>query len=218
MKQFLTPIALLLLAIPASAQQEETYDYFGHNRQMVRNGVQAVLQCNGLFTSNRDIERVFRHELAYLDNDRFGGIVGTAEGGEYEVYDELKAVAIGGPTTGPTIRAAFREGIGCVVMAPDQTFDDIDSLPRLALPYPDFDPALTEWPNGDLVAEKPLPDYIDEDELQAASDWAFVRESREQVTLSLMIVHRGDVIHERYDKDTNMHTRTRTWTTAKSIA
>jgi CubicO group peptidase (beta-lactamase class C family) len=33
-----------------------------------------------------------------------------------------------------------------------------------------------------------------------------------------MVVHKGDVILERYDNDTDMHTRTRTWSTAKSIA
>lgn len=212
---------MLLLALyssSATAQQEETFDYFSANRQMVRNGVQSVLLCNGLFTSNRSLQRVFRHELAYLDNERFGGIVGTPDGGEYEVLEDLKAVAVGGPSTGPVIRAAFREGIGCVVMAPDQTFDDIDTLPKLDLPYPDFDPALTDWPNGDVVAVEPLPDYIDEDELEAASDWAFVRDSREQVTLSLLVVHKGKLIHERYDNDANMQTRTRTWSTAKSIA
>ncbi|MFT5500650.1 MAG: CubicO group peptidase (beta-lactamase class C family) [Woeseiaceae bacterium] len=223
MKRLLISVFLMLvgssaIAQQATAQQVESYDYFGENRQMIRNGVQAVLQCNGLFTSKRELRHVFRHELAYLDNDRFGGIVGTPDGGEYEVHEDLQAVAIGGPTTGTTIRAAFREGIGCVVMAPDQTFDDIDTLPKLEMPYPDFDATLTEWPNGDLVPEKALPNYIDEDELQAASDWAFVRESREQVTLSLMVVHKGDIIHERYDNNADMTTRTRTWSTAKSIA
>ena len=212
------PLLALLLSCFASAQQEETYDYFTANRQMIRNGIQAVLMCNGLYTSNRQLRQVFRHELAYLTPERFGGPVGTADGGEYETHDALKAVAIGGPGTGPTIRAAFREGIGCVVMAPDQSFDDIDSLPTLGLPYPDFDPALTAWPNGDLVPEKSLPDYIDEDALLSASDWAFVRESREQTTLSLLVVHKGDIIHERYDNGANVNTRTRTWSTAKSIA
>lgn len=208
----------VLACPPVVAQQVDSYDYFTANRQMIRNGVQAILQCNGLFTSGRTLRQVFRYELPYLDNDRFGGIVGSAAGGEYEVHEDLKAVAIGGPNSGPVIRAAFREGIGCVVMAPDQTFDDIDSLPELTLPYPDYDPALTEWPNGDLIPEKPLPDYVDANALQEASDWAFVRDSREQVTLSLIVVHKGDVIHERYDNDTSMHTRTRTWSTAKSIA
>jgi CubicO group peptidase (beta-lactamase class C family) len=54
--------------------------------------------------------------------------------------------------------------------------------------------------------------------LQAASDWAFDRESPEQVTLSLLIVKGGDILHERYAPGVNMKTRTRTWSTAKSIA
>ena len=105
---------VLLLAFLCSnaaiAQQEETYDYFGANREMIRNGVQAILMCNGLYTSNRPLRQVYRHELAYLTPERFGGPVGTPEGGEYETNDQLKAVAIGGPTTGPTIRAALSRG------------------------------------------------------------------------------------------------------------
>ena len=103
-------------------------------------------------------------------------------------------------------------------MAPDQAFDDIDSLPTLTLPYPDYDPATTAWPMGDLIEDKPLPGYIDEDALLSASDWAFVRETPEQVTLSLLVLHKGEIIHERYDNGTDMTTRTRTWSTAKSIA
>lgn len=214
-------ISLLLTLLAGglvNAQQADNYDYFADNRQLVRNGVQAVLMCNGLFTSNRDLRMVFRHELAYLTPERFGGPVGSADGGEYVINEDLQAVAIGGPNTGPTVRAAFREGIGCVVMPPNQSFDDIDALPRLDLPYPEYDPSLTAWPNGDQVPDQPLPDYIDEDALLSASDWAFVRESREQTTLSLIVVHRGDIIHERYDNGANQTTRTRTWSTAKSIA
>ncbi|MGI9263063.1 MAG: serine hydrolase domain-containing protein [Woeseiaceae bacterium] len=211
-------VLILLISGLTNAQQADTYDYFADNRQLVRNGVQAVLMCNGLFTSGRDLRMVFRHELAYLTQERFGGPVGTANGGDYVVNEDLMAVAIGGPNTGPVVRAAFREGIGCVVMPPDQSFDDIDALPKLELPYPDYDATLTEWPNGDQLPDKPLPDYIDEDALLSASDWAFVRESREQTTLSLVVVHKGDIIHERYDNGANQSTRTRTWSTAKSIA
>ena len=42
-----------------------------------------------------------------------------------------------------------------------------------------------------------VPDGVDASALAAASDWAFDRESPEQVTLSLMVVHRGKIIHER---------------------
>jgi CubicO group peptidase (beta-lactamase class C family) len=210
--------ALHLMSMTGLAQQAEEFEYFEANRQMVRNGVQAVLMCNGLFTSNHSLREVFRYELAYLSPTRFEGPVGSPEGGEYEIDEARQAVSVGGPTSGTVVRAAFREGIGCVVMAPDQTFDDIDSLPMLDLPYPDYDPATTPWPMGDVVEDKPLPDYVDEDALLSASDWAFVRDTREQVTLSLIVMHKGDIIHERYDNGADMSTRTRTWSTAKSIA
>jgi hypothetical protein len=130
MKRFILPLALLVPCV-CQAQQTDDFDYFAANRSMIRNGVQAVLMCNGLFTSGRTLGQVFQQELAYLPEP-----VGTVDGGEYTIRPELKAVAVGGPESGQVIRAVFREGIGCVVMAPDQGFDEIDSLPVLELPYP----------------------------------------------------------------------------------
>ena len=204
---------LCLAGIPPVAQAVGEFDYFTANRAMIRNGVQAVLMCNGLFTSHRTIDQVFAQELRYLQDP-----VDMANGGDYLADTVRKAVAIGGGESGPVIRAAFREGIGCVVMGPEQTFDAIDSLPMLELPLPAGDADTIPWPNGDLVAEKPLPDTVDAAALLAASDWAFERESPEQLTLSLMVVYEGDIIHERYAEGVDRHTRTRTWSTAKSIA
>ena len=207
-------IALALLApAAAAAQQERSYDYFAPQREMIQRGVQAILQCNGLFTGDRTLEQVFEQELAYLPDP-----VGTAEGGDYVVDRERKAVAIGAPGAIPTMRAAFREGIGCVILSPDQTFDDIDDLPILEAPPPAGDPSAVAWPDGDLVMSRPLPAGVDPGALQAASDWTFDRESPEQVTLSLIVVHDGQIIHERYAPGIDMFTKTRTWSTAKSIA
>jgi CubicO group peptidase (beta-lactamase class C family) len=203
----------LLLTSGINAQQEERYDYWGFNREMVRHGQQAVMTCNGLFTSNRAIEQVFDQELAFLPEP-----VGTPAGGDYVIDWARKTVAISGMDGMPTIRAAFREGLGCVIMSPDQTFDDIASLPVLNLAPPPGDPATIPWPNGDLVEDTLLPPNVDTAALHAASNWAFDRESPEQVTLSLMVVHRGKIIHERYAPGVNVSTRTRTWSTAKSIA
>ena len=197
----------------AASPQVEDFDYFTANRTMIRNGVQAILMCNGLFTSGRTLEQVFAQELAYLSKP-----VGTVDGGEYLIDRENKAVAIGGEASGPVIRAAFREGIGCIVMAPNQDFDDIDSLPVLDLAYPAGDPASMPWPVGDVVGDEDLPGNVDLGALAAASDWAFDRDSPEQDTLSLLVVHKGKIIHERYADGVDMRTRTRTWSTAKSIA
>ncbi len=142
----------------------------------------------------------------------------SAEGGAYRINRGLHAVAVGGGVEGPIIRAAFREGVGCVVMSPTQDWSDIKDLPEQVLPPLAGDPAKIDWPMGDRIQGKPLPSQIDAAALQAASDWAFERSTPEQDTLSLLIVHRGDIVHERYATGIDMTTRTRTWSTAKSIA
>lgn len=214
MKSYLTT-AFFLTAILTTAmcQQQETYDYARSQREMVQNGVQAVLMCNGLFTSERTIEQVFEQELAFIRQP-----VGTPQDGDYQLDWDRKTVAVGTPGGTPVMRAVFREGLGCVILAPDQTFEVIDELPKLDMPPLPGDPATIPWPDGDLVAEKPLPVGVNAERLAAASDWAFDRESPEQVTLSLLVVHKGQVIHERYAEGVKPSTKTRTWSTAKSIA
>ena len=202
-----------LASAPLLAQQEESFDYWRPQREMIRYGQQAIFTCNGLFTGDRTLEQVYDQELAFLRQP-----VGTADGGDYEIDWERRAVAIGAPGGTPIMRAAFREGIGCVILAPDQTFEDIDDLPEITLAPPPGDPATIPWPDGDLVEDTGLPDGVDAGALQAASDWAFFRDTPEQVTLSLMVVHDGKIIHERYAPGVDMRTRTRTWSTAKSIA
>ena len=215
MKRLIITILNIMLLIPilAVAQQEETYDYWQHQRDMVRRGQQAIFMCNGLFTSNRSLEQIFEQELAF-----FRAPIGTSEGGDYEVNWDRRAVAIGAPGAVPVMRAAFREGIGCVILPPDQSLEDIDRLPELTLPYPPGDPAQIPWPDGDLIESTGLPANVDEEKLLAASNWAFDRESPEQVTLSLVVVYNGQIIHERYAPGFDVTTRTRTWSTAKSIA
>jgi CubicO group peptidase (beta-lactamase class C family) len=192
----------------------QNYDYWAPQRDMIRYGQQAIFMCNGLFTSNRTLEQVFAHELKFLPTP-----VGTPQGGDFVIDKERKAVAIGKPGGAtPVMRAVFREGIGCVILAPNQTFDDIESLPKLTTPPPAGDPVKIAWPDGDLVTKQVFSPGIDPAKLQAASDWAFNRPSPEQDTLSLLVVHKGRIIHERYAEGVDMTTRTRTWSTAKSIA
>ena len=203
----------LAAPMPAAAQPQSSFDYWQWNREMIQRGQQALLMCNGLFTSNRSLDRVFAQELAFLPEP-----IGTAAGGDYVIARERRAVAIGKPGGVPVMRSAFRAGVGCVMLAPDQTFDDIAGLPILDVPPPAGDPAAIPWPDGDLLDDAPLPSGIDQDALLAASNWAFDRESPEQVTLSLLVVHGGRIVHERYAPGVTIATRTRTWSTAKSIA
>lgn len=207
-------LALPALPVPVRAQEQEAaYDYWRFNRKVIQHGVQAVLMCNGLFTSERTLEQVYDQELAYLENP-----VGSPRGGDYVVDRRRKAVAVGEPGGTPVMRAAYREGLGCVVMSPDQTFEEIESLPSLEMPPPPGDPDTIPWPQGDLTTDEPPPARVDPAALQAASDWAFHRESPEQVTISLLVVLGDRIIHERYAPGFDVSTKTRTWSTAKSIA
>ena len=94
-----------LFTAPAAGQQAETYDYWQPQQQMVRYGQQAIVMCNGLFTSFRTLEQVFAQELAFLAKP-----VGTASGGDYEIDNERRAVTIGSGHGVPKMRAVFREG------------------------------------------------------------------------------------------------------------
>ena len=215
MKRLANSIFTLTLLLPIStlAQQEENYDYWQPQRAMVQRGQQAIFMCNGLFTSKRTLEQIFAQELAF-----FREPIGSADGGDYNIDWNRRAVEIGASGAVPVMRAVFREGIGCVILPPDQTLADIDGLPELTLPLPPGDPARIPWPNGDLVNSGGLLAGVDAVALQAASDWAFDRDSKEQITLSLIVVYNGEIIHERYADGFDVSTRTRTWSTAKSIA
>lgn len=212
MKPFGLSLLVLFYWNIVFAQQKETYDYWKTDREIINKGVQAILMCNGLFTSERSLEQVFDQELAYLKNP-----IGTSKAGDYKVDWDQKTVAVG-VAPNEIMRAVYRKGIGCVILAPDQTFANTSELPMLDLAPLEGDFNNIPWPNGDLVPKTKLPKYIDTKALNNASGWAFERESKEQVTLSLIVVHKGNIILERYAEGVNMTTKTRTWSTAKSIA
>jgi CubicO group peptidase (beta-lactamase class C family) len=212
MLRFAASFAILLSAVPAGAE----YNYHRPTELLVTLGTQAFMICNGRFTSNRPLDTIYEQELKL---DRMP-VVPPKE----VVIDETRktvAVGVGGNFPAPVMRAAYREGLGCIVLAPDQDFDDVDSLPKLTLPPLAGDPSKIPWPEGDLVDAKPLPAEVDARALEAAADWTFDRKTHghfSQITLSLLVVYRGNILLERYAPGVDFSTRTRTWSTAKSIA
>ncbi|HVS12447.1 MAG TPA: serine hydrolase [Thermoanaerobaculia bacterium] len=210
----------LMLAVPAGARQGAPpgYDYHQPTRQLVQRGMQALMMCNGLFVSGRTLDQIYAQELQYY---RMPAL--PPDGGQVSVDDTRRGVVVGLPGNGPVpaMRAVERPGLGCVVLSPDQGWDEVDALPRLDLPPPGGDPGTIAWPMGDQVPAGPLNSRVDAAALGAASDWAFDREAHghpSQDTLSLLVVHDGKIVHERYAPGVDRTTRTRTWSTAKSVA
>jgi CubicO group peptidase (beta-lactamase class C family) len=200
------------VAVPSRAAESSPEDYWEPQRALIRHGQQAMMTCHGLFVSGRTLEQIFAQELAYLPDPE-----GSPLGGDYRIDRQRRTVEVGGSRGSPRVRAAWRPGLGCMTLGPEQDFSVLDSLPKLTMPPLPGDPATTAWPDGDRLPREPLPAGIDAAVLAAASDRAFDRPTPEQLTLSLLVVHRGRLVHERYAKGVDMHTRTRTWSVAKSI-
>ena len=192
------------------------HDYHWVTGETVWRGTQALKLCNGLFVSNRTVDQIYAQELT--------GMGEPMPAARIEIDSRRKTVVVGTGTDDliPPMRAAHRDGIGCVVMAPDQSFADIDKLPLLEMPAMPGDASAIAWPDGDRVEKKKLAQGVNELALKRAGDWAFDRAAhgghRGQVTLSLLVVHGGEIAYERYAQGMDMDTRTRTWSTAKSIA
>jgi CubicO group peptidase (beta-lactamase class C family) len=207
--------AVVIGIATGSTAAQNALDYHPATREIVWRGTQALKLCNGLFVSNRTLDQIYAQELT--------GMGDPMPGTRVEIDSARRTVAVGIRTGDPVpvMRAAYREGIGCVVMAPDQTFADIEALPHLDMAPLPGDASAILWPEGDRMQQKPLAEGVSETALKAAGDWAFERAAhgghRGQVTLSLLVVHRGDIVYERYAPGVTMQTRTRTWSTAKSI-
>ena len=202
----------LVAAVPTSRAE---YNYYGPTELLVSLGTQAFMTCNGLFVSNRTLDQIYEQELKL---DRMPILPPE----QVHIDKTLRAVAVGdGSFPAPVMRAVYREGLGCIVLSPDQTFADAASLPELRLPPAPGDAATLPWPEGDLVPSRPLPPGIHPKALEAAWDWAFDRRTHghpSEVTLSLLVVHRREIVFERYAPGVDVTTRTRTWSAAKSIA
>jgi len=209
-------VPCLLFALQGPSVVAAQYNYHRPTELLVTLGTQALMICNGRFVSNRPLDLLYEQELKL---DRMPVVPP-----DHVAIDESArtvAVGVGGNFPAPVMRAAYREGLGCIMLAPDQDFDDVDSLPELRLPPASGDAATIPWPDGDLVTEKPLSAGVDARALEAAWDWTFDRATHghpSQITLSLLVVHRGEIVFERYAPGLDRTTRTRTWSTAKSIA
>ena len=227
----------LFVAFGSVVAQAYSPVYHEHSQLIVNRGKQAFMLCNGLFVSGRTVEQIYAEELKLglmpilplgnvsIDIELKSVTVGrgdhrTSASGE-ATFTGLNGAGVGDPEV-PIMRAVYREGLGCMTLSPAQTLGDIDELPELTLAPLPGDPSQIPWPDGDLVPDKPFPSHVDRGALDAAGNWAFDRVSHggheSQITLSLVVVHKGDILYERYGPGVDMTTRTRTWSTAKSIA
>jgi len=73
----------------------------------------------------------------------------------------------------------------------------------------------TPWPMGDAASGAPLAANVDADALQEAVDLAF--SEPEAYTAAFLVMHRGEVIAERYMSGIDRDTQLESWSMGKSI-
>ena len=108
--------------------------------------------------------------------------------------------------------AKFNGDHGCVTLPIGE--DDVFFEPveiETTLP----DPSGLAWPMGDVLAEDPLPDELDQELIAKAMDAAFT--PADSMTAAFVVTHKGRIIGERYGPGISMHTPLESWSMGKSL-
>ncbi len=190
-------------------------------RHQIAAGHNALFLCSGHFIAGRDEASIMAQEIAFA-TPRFSA---KSNGGYIE---EDSQTAIGWSGWGLfRRRAAYRPGMGCTLMGPGWSLEQIADLPYVDMPMLRGDPNNIDWPMGDRLPDTPLPANVDMESLNTVLDRAFDGRSYAEhdlawkddtKTFGVVVVYKGRIIAERYAPDRDLHTQYRTYSAAKSFS
>ncbi len=186
-----------------------------HEDPMIVAGYRAIFTCSAHFLMNRPLDDIKRVELVDV----------AGRGFPDPVIDAQRQLVIAEDPSGKFRRiAAFRDSMGCTILPPHWTEQDVARLPSVSFP-PAPDLSKVPFPAGD---KSPLPpNGIDrrhealETVLERAFDGVTHAKKRGTVTTSVLVIRvtaRGEhLIAERYRPGFGIYTGYRTWSTSKSM-
>ena len=190
----LVAASVFAFSIPLSAQTAEELEL----------AVGAKVLCSAEFVVGRDA-----HE--YARNDDFPPIIGTGRV-ESRVDREAKRVELWLDGSRVRKRAMYNGDQGCSIIPDGENgifFTPVDVVSSLP------DPTTQRWPMGDVLPDNPIDPTVDQEALTAAVDMAFEPEAGK--TRSFLVVHKGNIIAERYAPGFDKDTRNVSWSMGKSI-
>lgn len=162
--------------------------------------------CSGVFVSGLD-ENFAAENIGYFTSPpETRKVVVTRD-----VDRENRTVSL---TTdkGVTRTAKYIGDLGCVPL-PIGESEPYFEPPEIQSALPDR--ATTPWPMGDVLADDPTPDEVDEDRLAAAIDTFFTEGA---MSGSLVVTYKGNIIAERYDEGIDIDTPLESWSMSKSLS
>ncbi len=174
-------------------------------------GYAAKYMCSGLWVSGLDEDKLKDEFIAPQ-------VKPLPSVWKFEIDENQKTVSVRDIFFGKTYQktAYYREGLGCTLTQDAPLADLDDQLPaNMTAPNTDY---FSAWPHGeaDITA---YSNDISYNILDDAIDNAFL-ENNELVknTLSVAVVHNGQLIAERYAEGVDKSTRLLSWSMAKTIS
>ena len=165
----------------------------------------AKILCSAVFVSGRDVEEARRNSAYFLmaERDRTQPV-------RVEVNRERRRVSA--TLRGTTRTAAFYGDQGCVIHP--EGHDRVFFTP-VAVTTTLPDAGRQPWPMGDAPSTAAWPAGLDKARLEAAVDRAFA--DPEGLTAAVVVVHRGQIVGERYMPGITRDTQLESWSMGKSL-
>ncbi|MCA1585394.1 MAG: beta-lactamase family protein [Acidobacteria bacterium] len=165
----------------------------------------AKILCSAVFVSGRDEDEARQNSAYFLMNepDRGKPIV-------VDVNRQTKRVRVAIDDNVRT--AAFYGDQGCVIHPIDH-----DGIHFTPVPVPTRLPDANSqpWPMGDAPSSEPWPAKLDRARVQAAVDLAFADPAG--LTAAVVVVHKGQIVGERYMAGISKDTQLESWSMGKSL-
>lgn len=193
MKIFKRVLALLILILVGVA-------FFNYSKLNIISGYAAKNMASTLFIAERT-------ERSVTENDNNVPLIKMAE----TIYDD------GNKTVSATVfglmerRALCRDGLGCVLINKDYKENEV-------YPKPNRTRSATEtvFPYGNAEPKDTIPENVDYTMLNEAMDKAFAQPDV-QKTRTVLVLHKGQIIAERYTDGFNKNTPILGWSMTKSV-
>ena len=165
----------------------------------------AKIICSAVFVSGRDVEEAQKNSAYFLmaEPDRKKPVT-------LDVDRQAKRVRA--TVDGITRAAALYGDQGCVIHPVGEDSVHFTPVPvKTTLP----DAATQAWPMGDAPSNQPWPAGLDRAKVQTAVDLAFA--DPEGLTAAMVVVHKGQIVGERYMPGITKDTQLESWSMGKSL-
>lgn len=173
-------------------------------------GYAAKYMCSGLWVSGLDEDKLKDEFIAPQ-------VQPLPSVWKFEIDENQKTVSVRDIFFGKTYQktAYYREGLGCTLTQDASLTDLDDQIPSdMSVPNTDY---FSPWPLGEAEITE-YSNYVSYSLLDDAIDTAFAENGTDvKNTLSVAVVHRGQLVAERYAEGVDKSTRLLSWSMAKTI-